>query len=461
MTLGTLQRYVDRISQAYHKRGYPVAYAYLPAQKIRNGVIRIDVIEPEYDRIAVTGHSRFRRGMTRRTVRVRPGEPVAIGPLRHGLLLLGKTPGVRVDGVLEPGSKPRTTTLKLERHDLPVVAATLSEDDYGNRYTGSFLTNATVAARDPFGFGSSLAINGILSGTGRMRSGGFEFTSPDAWNGLRVGVYGSASFYKLGGTFHRLDQVGRATQIGLDVSYPLILQPGRVLNIRFDALKDWLAQSTRSVAILSEQTISIERLTLYGSLAGPWDGTTSASLALSHGNLAIAPAVARAIDALGPKAAGGFVVAQAHIDRTQPLPLGFVLSLDASGQLSGQNLDSSQQFYLGGPYGVMSYPVGEGGGDEGYMLRTRLSHRLPAPRLPGHLTGALLAQTGTVWTHHTAYRDATGPERLTLTGLGAGLTYHWHRIGATMTVSRRIGANGGPGISNGATQVWFRINLAF
>lgn len=461
MTLGALQGYVDRISQAYHKRGYPIAYAYLPAQKVRNSVIRIDVVEPHYDRIVPTGHSRFRAGMTRRTVGVQAGEPVESGPLQRGLLLLGKTPGVRVDGVLVPGARSGTTSLRIERHDSPMLAATVSEDDYGNRYTGSFLTNATVAARDPLGYGSSLAINGIVSSAGNMHSGGFEFTSPDIWNGLRAGLYGSASFYKLGGAFRSLDQVGRATQIGADITYPLVLQPGRALSIRFDALGEWLAQSTRSVEMLSTQTISIERLTLYGSFAGPADGTTNVSLALSHGHLAIAPAVARAIDTVGPRAAGSFVVAQVHLDRNQSLPGGFTFSLDASGQLSGENLDSSQQFYLGGPYGVMSYPVGYGGGDEGYMLLARLSHALPIASLPGHLTGALLAQNGTVWVHHTAYRGATGPERLTLTGLGAAASYRWHRVRITAAFSRRIGANGASGLSGGANQVWFRMSLAF
>lgn len=459
LTLGALRGYVDRITEAYQKRGYPVAYAYLPAQTIRDGVITIAVVEPRYDQVVAAGTSRLRPGITRRTAGVRPGETIAAEPLQRGLLLLNQTPGVQIKGMLVPGRQPGTSTLRIERHDLPVVTAALSENDYGNRYTGKFLTNVTVGADDPFGFGSSLAVNGILSNTGGLKSGGFEATSPDIWNGLRAGLYGSASSYRLGGSFNSLDEVGRATQLGGDLSFPLILQPGRLLTIRFDALEDWLAQSTRSVGAEAAQTISLQRITLYGAVADRWGGTTSGSLALSHGTLSIAPAAARALDAAGPQTAGSFVFAQAQLGRTQTLPHGFALSLSASGQLSGQNLDSSQQFYLGGPYGVMGYAVGDGGGDEGYLLRARLSHRLPVPRLPGQLSGSLLAQNGTVWTRHTSYRGATGPERLTLSGVGLGLGYVWGRLDLTAAYVRRIGANGAPGFSTSANQFWFQLGI--
>ena len=39
LTLQALRDYVNRITEAYHKQGYPVAYAYLPAQKIHEGQI--------------------------------------------------------------------------------------------------------------------------------------------------------------------------------------------------------------------------------------------------------------------------------------------------------------------------------------------------------------------------------------------------------------------------------------
>ena len=36
-------------------------------------------------------------------------------------------------------------------------------------------------------------------------------------------------------------------------------------------------------------------------------------------------------------------------------------------QETGTNLDSSEDFLLGGPYGVRAYPLGEAPGDRGYL----------------------------------------------------------------------------------------------
>jgi hemolysin activation/secretion protein len=460
LTLGQLQAYVDQITQDYHAHGYPIAYAYLPPQSIRDGVVNIVVVEPKYDQVTVTGKSRFTVAQALRTVGIKPGEPVAAGPLNHGLLLLGQTPGVVVKGTLIPGAAPGTSTLQIMRHDLPLFTANFSENNYGNRYTGSYLSNATVTANDPFGYGSSISVNAITSQTAGLKAGGFNVLSPDIWNGVRAGVYGSSTFYRLGGTFKNLRQVGRETQFGGDLTDPVILQPGAELDVRFDALSDWLAQSTRSTGTDAQQQLTIERFTIDGVRLDDLGGVTSGSISLSHGDLAIAPGAAKALDAAGPNARGGYLVGQLLLSRSQALPAGFTLTGNFNGQISDKNLDSSQQLYLGGPYGVMSYQVGDGGGDEGYLLTMRLSHALPVPMLPGALSASLLAQTGTVRVNHTLYKGFSGSNQITESGLGVGLDYNWGIVSVSLAYAHQLGANATPTVSRAHDQFWFDVNLA-
>ncbi len=462
LTLAQLQAYVDLITQYYHAHGYPIAYAYLPAQTIHNGIINIAVIEPKYDQVTVTGNSRFAAGEALRTAGVHTGEPVAAAPLDRGLLLLDQTPGVVVKGTLIPGAAPGTSTLQIERQDLPLVTANISEDNYGNRYTGDDLTNATITANDPFGYGSSISVNGITSQTAGLKAGGFNVVSPNIWNGLRAGIYESSTFYRLGGSFKNLRQVGRETQFGGDLTDPVILQPGAELDVRFDTLGDWLAQSTRSTGTDAQQQITIERLTVAGVLQDGFGGggVTSGSIALSHGTLAITPGAAKALDAAGPNARGGFTTGQLLLARTQALPAGFTLTGNFNGQISSKNLDSSQQLYLGGPYGVMSYQVGDGGGDEGYLLTGRLSHALPLGMLPGALTASLLAQTGTVRVNHTLYKGFTGSNQITESGIGVGFDYNWRIFGVSLAYAHQLGVNATPAVSRARDQVWFEVNVA-
>jgi len=460
ITLAQLQAYVDRITQDYHAHGYPIAYAYLPPQSIRNGIVHVAVVEPKYDQVTVTGQSRFAAAQARRTVGVQPGQPIAAGPLNRGLLLLNQTPGVVVKGTLIPGAAPGTSTLQIMRQDLPLFTGNFSENDYGNRYTGRFLSNATVTANDPFGYGSSFSVNAITSQTGGLKAGGFNGLSPDLWNGVRAGIYGSSTFYRLGGSFKNLRQVGRETQFGGDLSDPVILQPGAEMDVRLDLLSDWLAQSTRSTGTDAQQQITIERLTIDGVRQDDLGGVTSGSIAVSHGMLSIAPGAAKSLDAVGPNAQGGYLVGDVWLSRSQALPAGFTLTGNFNGQISDKNLDSSQQLYLGGPYGVMSYQVGDGGGDEGYILTFNLSHKVDVPRLPGSLTASLLAQTGKVWINHTSYRGFTGRNTIAESGVGVGLDYKWRIIDVSLSYSHQIGANATPTVSRGRNQLWFDVNFA-
>lgn len=456
LTLDQLNAVVHRITAAYHKAGYPVAYAYLPAQTIHHGVIRIDIVEPRYDQVTLTGSSRVSAAQTRATLGVKAGQPVAEGPLSRGLLLLQQTPGLRVNGMLLPGAAPGTTSLKIVRKDAPLLSGSFTLTNHGNAYTGRGLGTLAVTAADPFGAGSALSANATLSQTGGLKAGGINATSPDLGNGLRFGAYASWTDYRLGGTFASLDQVGRARQLGTDLTYPLVLAPGRLLDLRFDLIDSRLRQDTRSTGAVSRQRLRIARLALSGARAGAQGAVTSGRLALSLGTLHLAPAAVRTADAAGPNAAGGFALLRFRLARDQPLGGGLLLHAALSGQLSDRNLDSSQKFYLGGPDGVMSTDVGTGGGDEGVLLRLRLSHALKS-RLPGALDLQGLAQWGAVRVNHSPYAGASGPNTLSAGALGLGLGYQIHRWSLDAAAVAPVG---GHGVTT-AARIWLSAAVSF
>lgn len=456
LTLDGLDAVVHRISTAYHKAGYQVAYAYLPAQTIHHGVIRIQVVEPTYDRIEVTGTSRFHAAQARATLGVKPGEPVAEGPLARGLLLLQETPGLIVNGVLLPGAAPGTSSLKITRKDAPRVSGQVSVTNHGNAYTGRVLSQLSVTAGDPFGRGSALSANASLSKTGDLKAGGVSAVSPDLGNGLRLGAYGSWTNYHLGGAFAALNQAGRAQQLGADLTYPLVLAPGRRLDLRVDLLETRLWQDTRATGTVDRQHLRIARLALSGALTGARGAVTSGRLALNFGTLELAPASAQAVDAGGPNAAGAFALLRFRLARDQPLGRGYTLHAALSGQIADRNLDSSQKFYLGGPDGVMSTDVGAGGGDEGLLLRLRLSHVIPA-QLPGRLTAMGIAQWGAVRVNHSSYAGGRGPSHLSAGALGIGLGYRQNRWSLRAAA---VAPFGGHGVGAGG-RIWLTAAVSF
>ena len=260
-----------------------------------------------------------------------------------------------------------------------------------------------------------------------LHAGGFNVLSPNVWNGLRLGVYGSRTIYRLGGQYTPLQDSGAVNQLGVDVTYPIVLQPGRVLDARLDLIHNGI--STQSVDLSrSLWRVNLVRLGVSGAYAEEDGGVTSGGLSLGYGYMAYDNAASAINQPAGYDVPGHFWNLQLNAAQRQPLPVGFVLHASLSAQLASHNLDGTQQFYLGGPYGVGAYTVGSGGGSSGYLLRLRLSHGLPIPERYGYLQVDALAQNGTVWQYHNQPALFSGQNQQTASALGVGVRYaysHW------------------------------------
>lgn len=459
ITLGDLNQAAARLTAYYRAHGHPLAYAYIPAQTVANGTVRIAVVEPRYDTISIKGDTRLDSAQAERTLGLASGAPVEQGPLERGLLLLNQTPGVRVAGTLVPGAEPGTSSLDVQMADTPRVGGAVSVDNQGGEATGRSRGLAELRLDNPFGYGGQIAVNGLTTSGGLLRSGAVNLRSPDLYQGLRANLYASRTDYRLGGAFASLDLDGQATQWGLGLDYPVVLQPGRTVNARVDILRSRFRQESATIGLDDRSHADLLRLTLNGAMAHTDGGMTSGGFSLSRGVLSLDSADARTADAAGPHAAGQFWVGQIELQHARPLPADFRLQANLNGQIASRNLDGSQKFYPSGPNGVMSYQVGEVGGDAGILARLKLAHDIPLG-LPGTLEGALLGQFGTVWINHSPYPGATDPNRTHLAGAGVGLDYRWSSLSSQLEYVQRVG-NTPTGARPDSGQIWARLRIDF
>lgn len=461
VTLGDLHEATRRITDHYRERGFLLAYAYLPPQTIRDGVVRIAVVEPRYDRIAISGVSRLKPEQAARTLGLVPGSPVEQSALERGLLLLDQTPGVRVAGTLVPGAEPATTSLDVTLADTSRLRADLALDNHGNDYTGRARGLAQASLDNPFGHGGQLAVNALATERGLLRAGGLNLLSPDIRGGLRASLYGSRTDYRLGGAFAGLGQEGWATQWGVGLGYPVLLHPGRVMNVRLDLMRKAYTQTNTVVGLDDRSHVNLARLSVNGAFAHASGGMTLGSLSLGRGRLGLDSNDARLADASGPGAAGGFWVGQFQVRRHHLLPADFRLEAGLSGQVASRNLAPGEKFYLGGPDGVMSYRPGDGGGDAGALLSLRLARSLPVAG-PDRLEAALVGQYGVVWQNHARFPGSATPNHLGLGGVGIELAYQMTEgLSARLDVMRRIG-DSPPSIGTSPRNLlWARLDYAF
>ena len=110
-----------------------------------------------------------------------------------------------------------------------------------------------------------------------------------------------------------------------------------------------------------------------------------------------------------------------------------------NGQLATKNLDSSEKFSLGGPFGVRAFPVNEALGDEGYLMNFELRYEVYE-----HVELVGFIDHGGITLHNNPWPDAnTGvPNHYTLSGGGVGI--NWVVPGNFVirgSMAQRIGSN--------------------
>ncbi len=418
--IAELQEAAARITRFYRENGYPVARAYVPAQDVRDGVVEISVLEGRYGRVDLENRSRVKDELVRSYLApLAPGAAIAGAPLERSLLLLSDLPGVVTpDAALRPGASTGESDLALRLDAAPLASGGIDMDNYGNRFTGTWRASGNIAVASPTGHGDLFNARLTAAGPG-LTSGRIAYQLPLGGDGMRLGGAYADTQYRLVKDFAALDASGYAHVSTLTASYPFVRS--LALNVAGQLAFDAKRLEDR---MLATGTVTPKRNdTLTAGVAGNWqDGARSAvsgfSLALVSGRLRIDSSAAQLADDAGPRAGGSFNKLGYALTRQQQIdgPLSGFISL--SGQAAGKNLDSSEKFLLGGPYGVRAYPQGEAAGDDGFILNTELRYRLPQASIQ-NLELIALFDYGRSRINHSAF--AAGTNSRALSGVGVGL----------------------------------------
>ena len=420
LDLSQLREMAGRITAYYNRRGYFVAQAYLPAQKIEGGAVTIAVLEGFYDTIGLHNRTRLSDRVAWGVLDgIGQGDPIELAPLERRLLLLSDIPGIAVSSTLSPGGAVGTSDLDVRLRPTPLISGDLEVDNGGDRYTGSWRGGGTLNINNPLGLGDLATVRVLTSGSG--------LTYVRAAYQLEVGVatVGAAYThfqYHLGKEFTALDASGTEDIESLYGSYPLVRTRDNNLWAFADVDERSFEDDIGETASRENRRDAVGTLGFNGNhhdhlWGGGWD---SFSLAVSAGDLDIRTDTTRALDATTARTNGGYGKLFFMVDRLQTIYGPFSLYGDLRGQLASKNLDISEKMELGGAYGVRAYPEGEGYGDEGYIATIEGRYLLPrfAPRFPGRVQLIGFFDTGAVKLYENPW--VPGPNTLTRSGAGVG-----------------------------------------
>lgn len=420
LTLAELEVLAGRISSYFHKAGYLVARAYIPAQEIKDGIVEVAVVVGQYGRIDIRNHSRLTQdSVTGLLSSLKSGDYIRNDTVERALLLLNDTSGISAKSTLVPGTMPGTSDIIVEVSDTAKTGGQLYTDNYGNRFTGRIRSGISMNINNLSGRGDAANISGIYAGSG-MNDYSLSYVLPTGNQGAKMNIRYSRMHYTLGKDFASLNASGVANTAGIYQTYAFTRSRsfnlyGRI-GYESKQLQDYIDSADSDI----NKKIGVWNVNVSGDSRDGFGGggVTSFALTCSRGRLDMESVDAKANDTQS-QTAGNYSKTNLSLYRAQNITdrLNFYLSF--TGQLASKNLDSSEKLSLGGVNGVRAYPQGEAPGDEGYILTGEFRWKLPTPSVQL----AAFIDSGRVTLSKNPWEISSNSRSLT----GAGLGLIWNR----------------------------------
>lgn len=413
--LNGLRAAAARITAHYLRDGYPLARAYLPAQEVAQGVVRIGVLEGVYGEVTVNNASRVRSGvLTPALDALRSGQAVQAAQLDGALLRLNDIPGVLAKGTLRAGATPGSTDLVINAEPGPWISGSLAADNYGGAYTGEYRLSAAASLHSPLALGDQLDLR-LLSSDHQQRYYHADYSVPMGPWPVRLGAGASNMRYALGREFSVLDAHGSAQTTTLYLRQALLRSRDAAIQATLQYEHKRFQDNYDAVDYQQAHRVGLWTASLNASLNDTLfgGGRSAGYLAYSRGNLRMGSAALRRDDRRIRQAGGGFGVVNISLSRLQHMTGPFQFQGRLRAQWASKNLYSSEKFGLGGPYGVRAFAPGAGSADQGWQASGELRY-LP---LPGLQLSAFV-DTGSVQTNRRAWTNERNRQSLTAFGVG-------------------------------------------
>jgi hemolysin activation/secretion protein len=446
LTLADLRNMAARIADYYHRNGYFVAFAYLPVQEIKEGVVSITVIDGQYGKVTLHNQSKLSDELAKNLVDgIKQGYLISSAQLERRLLLLSDLPGVKVKSILVPGISLGASDLIVELTPGQSVTGSVDADNAGNRYSGQNRIGATANLNNLAGHGDVVTLRALTSASGLDY---LRVSYQMQFGKSKAGLAYSSLGYSLGSDFENLRASGTAKITEIYASYPLIRAHQTNLFVQLAYDEKTFQDKVDLTGMVTDKQARALMLSLNADHRDGFGngGASNYSLAWTTGEIAIQTSDMRLLDATTAHSNGAYNKLGFSAMRLQSLTDSTSLYASVNGQWAEKNLDVSEKIELGGIYAVRAYPEGEAYADQGYVLNLETRTDLPTlfEKRYGQMQLIGFVDTGTVMINKNIW--SSGPNRRTLSGAGAGINwtgannfvvkaYYAHRLGNQAAIS--------------------------
>lgn len=362
-----LYEMVNKVNEWYKSRGYVTAMAFLPPQKLNEGLLKVVLVEGKVGEVTIENNQSTRGGYIRNRLNMPAGKLLSIDSLNRDLIWFNGSNDVKLRVKLQAGKAKETTDYEIVAFEPPASTCVLFSDTAGSSSTGR--TRAGISYTDSSVTGNRDALNLTALSAKTSKSIFWNYIAPVSLRGAKLTVYNS--FNDL--TIYQDDSngfniKGKSSSAGLTYTHPLKIRSdyreelildvqqqyskNKVLGMTFvdDKEKRYSAGQT-FLFMRPGQALYLKPMFSYCKYDGLGGDKVARKLTL---------------DTLWQKAnkAGQLLVFRLNLQKT-----------------NDEYIPSADQLYLGGLYSVRGYNESVIGGDSGLSLK--LDYNIPIRQLKG------------------------------------------------------------------------------
>lgn len=422
VSLAQIYQARDRITAHYRNAGYVLSQAVVPAQRIRGGEVRLEVVEGFINDVKFEGDFADRLGLLRvMAAKIKASRPLKMDVLERYVMLADDLPGVNVRTVLEaaedvPGGSD--LTFVLERAAFNGSAAV---DNRGTRSIGKLQVTQSLNIEDQLGVFDRTTLQGVAATDVReLRYIDVSHALPIDAEGTLLTVGLRRSWSRPGAEVKPLDIDSLTSGARIGLSHPFIRSRNQTLRVDVGfALRD--SRSAVLGAPQSQDRLRVASASLAYDFADDLDGANLVQATVSKGlNLLDATRTG------SPRATreGGrsdFLKYHLLLQRNQPIDDQLSIVVAAEGQHSADRLLSAEEFGVGGKSYGRAFDSSEITGDSGAAAKLEAAYLLPPWREKwlNYAQAYVFSDYGWVWNHEPGGRHG----RQALASLGGGLRF--------------------------------------
>lgn len=457
------------LEAAYHQNGYLSVSVTVPVQSISQGVVRLQVIEGQVERLKVSGNQYTSRQDLRAEVpELAPGKVPHFPTMQTELAQAGRSPDRRVTPLLRPGTRLGTMEVELAVEDGFPLHGNLELNNRQSPDTSRTRLEAGLRYENLFQKQHSAGLNYVISPEKLDEVNVIAgFYSAPLGNGRSVSAFIQRSNSNIGSAVGST-VLGKGTTLG--ARYSLTLPSPAGVTGFFHSLSAGIdykdLQETQNVLGADSKESPLRYTPLVAQYAGGHYGDRGSVV----GNLTLVANLdtgSREVNCQGVQmdqfecrrygARSGFSVLRGDVAFTRRMS-GWEGFAKFDFQASGQALVSAEQFLGGGMETVRGYLEGEAAGDAGWRLRTELRSPTLAEWGGSGLRAIGFVDSAQLWLHDPLPRQKAD---FSLSGAGVGLRLKGERGGPLFVLDYAYALNDGPRTAAGKSRVHLRMGYEF